>query len=953
MSGSGSSTPWGLPEASYRVLSERYRLERELSGGMLARVFQAHDLRLQRPVALKLLQPDVGISIGRERFFEEIRLAASLVHPNIVPVHDTGEAQGLLYFTMPFIAGGALRTVLEREHQLGREETVRVTRSVAHALTYAHGRGIVHRDVKPENIMRDTSAVLLTDFGIARLIHPDPDSARTTVGLAIGTPGYMSPEQAAGQRDIDGRSDTYSLACVVYEMLAGEPPFTGPSPRAVMTRHLADTPRPVRAVRASLPAEVDTVLARALAKSPADRFETPDEFAAQLERTLLTPGEQVATIITPPARAPEVQRRMPARWLLLALAVLVGVAALLLARRSTPLDARRVAIFPLSGLDSAAGVGVVTYLGYVLEGTHPLRWENGAEWLQRAAPDDRALRRLARSHGAGLFLDGRVVAGADSTTVVMRLFDVRGDSVLARRGRAGPAGTPVARLAAAATSEILPFVVGGGVAVDVAGLQDRSPAAIANLLQGDVAYDAAKYEDAAAFYLRAAQDTGFVLPRIRAAQALTWLDRQEVVESLTVMAVAGEDRLPPRYRPFARALLDRTQGRADSALAQLAIAIAADSAWPEAWMLLGEVHHHLLRDEPNPDSIADAAFRRARQVGDHFQPPLYHLAEFAIGRGDLRAAEAMMDTLARGGADTLVVRPLRLMLACARGAMNAAGWEAELSHGSVDVLEAARGLAANPNYLGCAEDGFRAVAEWDSISPRQQFGAYQGLDGVLLAQGASDRLRQALDSERGRAASAHYLYVFNAAAGLGFDDEAAQVVEEIEARTPPLSSSAHWLLAVWYASRGDAVRARAHADTLAARSAGGDPTVSLLAAIAAAHAELAEGDTTVTIIALQALRSPARQRELAWTPWDALALERLLLARLLMQRGDYEAVLRVGSTFDSTAPIMFIGLRPAALALRADAAERLARRRLASHYRERLAAFGAGAPAPAVGGGRT
>jgi serine/threonine-protein kinase len=263
-------------------IGDRYSLEKELGRGGMATVYLARDLRHGRAVAVKVLQPELAHAIGPERFLQEIEIAARLSHPNILPLHDSGESDGLLYYVMPFVEGATLRHRLTRERQLGLDEAVQIARNVADALTYAHSHGVVHRDIKPENILLTGGQSVVADFGIARAIDAAGTARLTETGLALGTPAYMSPEQASGARDPDGRSDIYSLACVVYEMLAGEPPFTGPTAQAVMARHAIDPVPPLRTLRPTIPPGVERVVEKALAKVPADRFATADQFARQL-----------------------------------------------------------------------------------------------------------------------------------------------------------------------------------------------------------------------------------------------------------------------------------------------------------------------------------------------------------------------------------------------------------------------------------------------------------------------------------------------------------------------------------------------------------------------------------------------------------------------------------------------------------------------------------------------
>jgi len=239
------------------ALADRYRIERELGQGGMATVYLADDLKHDRKVALKVLRPELAAILGGERFLKEIQLTANLQHPHILPLHDSGEAAGLLYFVMPFVVGESLRDRLTREKQLPVEDALRITCQVASALDYAHRHNVLHRDIKPENILLEDGHAVLSDFGIARAIGSAAEGRLTSTGLTLGTPAYMSPEQAAGEQTLDGRSDLYSLASVLHEMLAGEPPFTGPTAQAMIAKRLSGPPPRIRAARPSVSATVD------------------------------------------------------------------------------------------------------------------------------------------------------------------------------------------------------------------------------------------------------------------------------------------------------------------------------------------------------------------------------------------------------------------------------------------------------------------------------------------------------------------------------------------------------------------------------------------------------------------------------------------------------------------------------------------------------------------------
>jgi serine/threonine-protein kinase len=257
----------------------------------MATVYLCTDTKFDRRVAIKLLHPDLSAAVGGDRFHREIKIATGLTHPNILPAHDSGEAEGSLYYVMPFVEGESLRSKMDRERQLPVQEAVRITCEIASALHYAHSHGIVHRDIKPENILLEAEHAVLADFGIARAFTGAADvEALTKTGMSLGTPGYMSPEQALGEKNIDGRSDQYSLACVTYEMLTGQPPFVASTMQALVAKHLGEPVPLISTVRPSVPDELEDVILRALEKVPADRFQSCGEFGEALANVVAATG---------------------------------------------------------------------------------------------------------------------------------------------------------------------------------------------------------------------------------------------------------------------------------------------------------------------------------------------------------------------------------------------------------------------------------------------------------------------------------------------------------------------------------------------------------------------------------------------------------------------------------------------------------------------------------------
>jgi len=321
-----------LLERLRSALSDRYAVESEIGRGGMAVVFLAEDLKHHRQVALKVLHSELTATLGADRFLHEIEILAGLNHPHILPLHDSGEADGLLFYVMPYAEGESLRQRLDREKQLAVDESVRIAVEVADGLDYAHRRGVVHRDIKPGNILLAEGHAVIADFGIARAIEAAKADRVTSTGLGVGTPLYASPEQATAQETLDGRTDIYSLGCVLYEMLAGEPPLTGSTPQMIQARRLAETPTALNTVRDTVPPVLDQVIARALARIPADRFATASQFGQALQAAILVATPAAHLDITPVVRQRTQGKRSVRR-----LVVPFGLAALLAIAAATVL----------------------------------------------------------------------------------------------------------------------------------------------------------------------------------------------------------------------------------------------------------------------------------------------------------------------------------------------------------------------------------------------------------------------------------------------------------------------------------------------------------------------------------------------------------------------------------------------------------------------------------------
>ena len=374
------------------ALAGRYRVLGVAGRGGMATVYAAEDLKHRRKVAIKVLHPELSQAVGAERFLREIEIAARLSHPHILPLHDSGEADGLLYYVMPFVDGESLRARLQRERQLPIDDAVRLLEEVASALAYAHERGIIHRDIKPENILLTGRHAVVSDFGIARAVQAAGAERVTRTGVVVGTPAYMSPEQASGDDALDHRSDIYSLGCVVYEMLGGEPPFTGATPRVILSRHSLDPVPPLRTIRPSVNESLERAVQRALAKVPADRYDGAQELASSVRNAAT--GETGSTSLP---RRPRALRRP----------VIVGASLALVAG----ITAAAFAAKKLRDASAPVPAGRVT----------KLTWESGIEsdptlsgdgnWLAYAHQGDIHLRRVSGSTAVNLTGDARAWDG--------------------------------------------------------------------------------------------------------------------------------------------------------------------------------------------------------------------------------------------------------------------------------------------------------------------------------------------------------------------------------------------------------------------------------------------------------------------------------------------------------------------------------------------------------------
>jgi TolB-like protein len=654
------------PASLADALRDRYAVERELGRGGMATVYLARDLKHDRFVALKVLHPELAYALGPDRFLREIKLAARLQHPHILSVHDSGETQGFLWFTMPFVAGESLRDRLRREKQLPMDDALRIANEVARALDYAHREGVIHRDIKPENILLTKDGdTLVADFGIGRALGaPQSGEPLTESGVIVGTPAYMSPEQSAGERELDGRTDTYSLGVVLYEMLAGEPPFTGPTAQAIMAHRFTGTPKPVHELRELVPDQVEQALARALARVPADRFTSARDFAAALTGSAAPPhGDSAAT-----RAMPKRSRRWLAPAAAAAIAVLgVGVVSWLRTRPTTPLNADLVAVAPFDVLGRGRDLGLwreglVDVLARNLDGAGPLRTVSPTvvirRWRGRAEAE--SATELGRRTGARLVVFGQLVGtSGDSVRLSATLHDVSRGVSLGEVDLRGSQGS-VDRLADSLTIRLLRELgrtrpIG---AARLATFGSGSLPALKAFLQGEQEYRRSNWDSALADYRRAIElDTAFALSYSRLGTILGWQRTayDSLSDAYTLKAGALNHGLAPRESlliagdSVAAFLFSHPPAGLEYWSAVRRLFRTTDEAaarYPEdplVWHAVGEARMHLGFFLGRSLPWALEAFDRAIAADSAFAPAYIHPVELTLHTAGPAAALRYVD----------------------------------------------------------------------------------------------------------------------------------------------------------------------------------------------------------------------------------------------------------------------------------------------------------------------
>ncbi|HSA56267.1 MAG TPA: serine/threonine-protein kinase [Gemmatimonadaceae bacterium] len=705
-----------LPTALQAALGDAYRVERELSPGGMSRIFLCTERSLGRAVVVKVLPAELANEVSAARFRREMEVAARLQHPHILPVLTAAVSGGLLYFIMPYVGGESLRHRLARERQLPIADATRILSEVADALAFAHANGVVHRDVKPENILLEAGHAVLADFGIARaLLQASAEGRLTKTGLSLGTPGYMAPEQAAGEAMLDARADVYALAVVGYEMLAGLPPFTGPSAQAVIAQHLTAQPRPLRELRPDVPSQLVSALERGMAKLPTDRFETAAQFRE--------------AIAGPPARSPGRRIRIATAALGLLAAAAVAV---ILPRSRTPaiLNAELLAVAPFEAADPAFASlreEIVDVVSRSLDGAGALRTVAPSlvlgRWSGRADPV--SATALGRATGAGLTVVGSVVrAGPDSVRLSASVIDATSQRSIGDF-QFFESSDRIDRIADSLSAGVLRLLgrARRAGAMALATLGTRSLPAAKAFLRGEQLFRRAAWDSALAAYEEAfTLDSAFALAYNRAAHSQGWRTGEGDARAVEWRLRAGRlaRGLSPRDSLLVLAdslwasnsmggppqIDEMSRTRRQFALLQRVTAQYPDEA--ERWHSLGDAYFHQgFGPASVPDDRILAAFERAIALDSGFAPAYPHLVELALrafrdSTRALRYADRYVDI---SSPTSLQHQSLRLVIALIRNAGDSAALDSIIRRTPLGVQQ--RALATLIRYPDQAESAVR------------------------------------------------------------------------------------------------------------------------------------------------------------------------------------------------------------------------------------------------------
>ena len=738
--------PDGLSEA----LGKRYVVERELGRGGMATVYLAHDRQNNRQVAIKVLKPELALGEGADRFLREIKIAARLIHPHILPLHDSGNADGLLYYVMPYVEGESLRERLKRETELPIDDALQIAREVAGALGYAHEQGVVHRDVKPANILLTSGGALVADFGIARALEEAGGEDLTKTGIAVGTPAYMSPEQARGDR-VDHRADIWALGVLLYEMLAGRRPFGGATDPAVVYSLFNEDPPPISELRPDVPEALESVVRRALDKDAAARFPDMKAMVAAMgsggmargtrfSRHVLVGAAALASLVAGAGLASLLRGGGDGASSAssTADAVAPGIAVLPFSVAGSDLEEWREGLATLlsTGLDGAGGLRTIS------SRTEFVRW--GGLERDAAGVDEPASLRIARETGARYAVLGSAVAIGPEVRLVADVFDAENASPLGQRqveGHPDSVLVLVDKLALGILGVILGRGEGDLPPIDVGSITTASVPAVKAYLQGEVFSRRAQFDEAIEAYTRAlAADSTFALAHYHMASALAWREniQSPSARSHREAALRFADRLPEREAELVRARHATGEQRPEAVdLLNVAVARHPDDA--EAWFLLGDAHLHTSA-LTGPEE-ADRAFQRAVEIDPGFALYQPHGIELGFNlHADSAIAASRLEQYGETTNRGLYFSAGKLALALAFGSADAREAAiAALETFDLELLPVVVSFLNHPRHWEAQERVLLAIRDRANPSPWRTTAADLLAEGSLWKRGRLDR----------------------------------------------------------------------------------------------------------------------------------------------------------------------------------------------------------------------
>lgn len=848
---------------------------------------------------------------------------------------------------MPLVEGESLRDRIVREGALPLDDALQIAKEVGEALACAHEHRVVHRDIKPENILLASGTARVADFGIARArTEAGEYETLTEANLAVGTPEYMSPEQASGSEFLDHRTDIYALGCVLYEMLAGEPPFTGRTVQAIIAKHLGEKVPTLTVLRPNLPVGIVNVIEKALAKVPAGRFQTASDFVAALD-------EGVSTETLAARRV----RRVATRLAPLAL-VAAAVMLWFVWPRTPQLDPNRIVAFPFEvtgargAEDLRLGRDVAYLIVSALDNQGGVKWIEGWDRLELQFREDirtateRDLSAAARSSRAGFFLDGQIMLGADSSRVIVALHSVEDDSRVERADTAG-IRSETEHIAYRAVGKVLLSLLPDVGRVGMNAVAGRSHRAIQPFVRAEREFYYGRYREAFEHYEEAVDaDSTFALAAVKAAQAASWNHRQGDAVDLIRVAIEHVETLPQRWAHFARGFEAFLNFDGDAAVLHFELAVEEDEEWADGWMGLGEAYTHLLPRKTPQDSLGHDAFLKAYERSPAFAPAIYHLTEHAIQEGDVLRATELLDVYRAADPDSAALGNLELALRCVERSPESIDWPAAVRNNPDQVYLSAALLNVRASNPECAEAAWRAVLRHDTTaSTRREYSSLLGLQSLFAATGQYDELRRLVDSAVATGtvigtAVSHMVFL-DALAGAGVQSEAERMAIDLR-DNPPMSVPADvrfWYLGIWETHRGSVVNAQLMSDSLAqyAVERRGCQAQFLTRSLEA-HVLVARGDTLNALDALGSLQSGCRRP--STFPWFGRGLEMITHSRIYLALGQFENAVRVARGIDAPASVPNVVFLPASLQLRMRAAEEMGDEELAERCGQRLIDLG-------------